>query len=221
MLAISLLLCPTEPLRAQEFTVVLDAAHGGEDTGTSLSPQLLEKNWVLQFSVRLRSSLAARGIHVVTTRESDVNPAPELRASQANHAKAGACLVLHATASGTGAHLYTSSLNSGRKEDPAAWNTAQAPYVTASLELASEIRNALGSADIPLTVGRVRLPSLDVLQCPAVAVEIAPLHRVEHGKGGGEAAIDNPAYEQRVLDALLAALVAWRTERENAPGRQP
>jgi N-acetylmuramoyl-L-alanine amidase len=32
---------------AQQFTVVLDAAHGGQDPGTELSAQLLEKNLVL------------------------------------------------------------------------------------------------------------------------------------------------------------------------------
>jgi N-acetylmuramoyl-L-alanine amidase len=49
--------------------VVLDAAHGGDDTGGHLANNQLEKAYTLAFSVRLRSLLAARGIQVVTTRE--------------------------------------------------------------------------------------------------------------------------------------------------------
>ena len=196
---------------------MLDAAHGGAETGTTLSPNLLEKDWVLHIAVRLRSALGARGMRVVTTRENDGNPPPELRAAKANGAKAGACVVLHATASGSGAHLYTSSLNAVRVAEPAAWTAAQSPYVTQSLELASELRNALASAGIPFTVGRVRLPSLDSVQCPAVAVEIAPLHRAERGKRNAEAPVDDPGYEQRVLDALVGALVQWRAEHEKTP----
>ena len=54
----------------------------------------------LALSVRLRSLLAARGISVVTTRESDTTVDPDRRAEIANHAKAQACLSLHATESG-------------------------------------------------------------------------------------------------------------------------
>src|SRR3984957_20883667 len=51
------------------FAVVIDAAHGGSDTGARLSDRLLEKDLDLTLSVRLRSTLAAPGIPVVTTRE--------------------------------------------------------------------------------------------------------------------------------------------------------
>ncbi len=209
------LLSAAHPARGQTtFTVVLDAAHGGPDPGALLTPQLPEKAWTLGLSVRLRSALQARGFRVLTTRESDTDPAFDARASDANHARAGACLVLHATGSGSGAHLYTSSLNpapAGAGElQP--WTTAQAPFLTRSLQLASELNTAFNAANIPVTLGRVRLPPLDSLRCPAVAVELAPLHDLRDGKRQ-EAALDDPAYEQRILDALSAALIAWRAER--------
>src|ERR1700722_3557726 len=53
------------------FSVVIDAAHGGADSGARLSDHLLEKDLTLSLSVRLRSMLGAHGIPVVTTRESD------------------------------------------------------------------------------------------------------------------------------------------------------
>ena len=54
----------------------------------SLASGQMEKAFTLAFSVRLRSLLGARGITVVTTRESDVTVDAERRAEIANHAKA-------------------------------------------------------------------------------------------------------------------------------------
>src|SRR5579875_1924236 len=63
---------PAIPVPVQpRFVVVLDAAHGGTDTGVRLADGTAEKNITLALSVHLRSVLHARGIDVVTTRESD------------------------------------------------------------------------------------------------------------------------------------------------------
>src|SRR5258708_29006315 len=58
------------PAPAPRFVIVLDAAHGGDDVGGHLSSGQYEKAATLTLSVRLRSLLGARGIQVVTTRES-------------------------------------------------------------------------------------------------------------------------------------------------------
>lgn len=196
------------------FTVVLDPAHGGAETGTLLSAQLAEKTLVLDLANRLRSLLRARGMEVELTRAGDAGLQTDARAGTANGARAGACLVLHATASGAGAHLYTSSLSAGAPGGPLApWAGAQAPFLTASLQLASALATALGGAGIPFTLGRVRLQPLDSLACPAVAVELAPLRVTEEGKQQ-QAAIGDPAYQQRFLEALAAALVQWRDQQQ-------
>src|ERR1700742_4466680 len=44
---------------APRFLVVLDAAHGGSDTGAKFRDGLLEKDITLSLSVRLRSTLSA------------------------------------------------------------------------------------------------------------------------------------------------------------------
>ncbi len=194
------------------FTVVLDAAHGGADVGTTLTPQLLEKNLVLTLSVQLRSALTARGINVATTRESDTDPLPNDRAALANRAHANACILLHATASGSGVHLYTSSLNQAPPSTGLApWDTAAAPFVTESLKLASTLGAALSSANLPYTIGRVRLDPMDSLRCPAVAVEVAPLLRAEGRESS--AALGETGYRKQLVDALAAALVQWRGEQ--------
>ncbi len=202
------------------FTVLIDASHGGSETGTLLAPGLVEKDLVLALSVRLRSALTARGIHVVTTREGDSLLPGEARASAANHAHAAACLLLHATANGAGLHIYTSSLAQGRPganlpsdlpSNLPPWTAAGAPYITDGLKLASEITNAAQAAGLPYTLGRVRIETMDAMRCPSVAVEVAPLHPVRAGSSSS-AALSDPAYQSRVVDALAAALVEWRSE---------
>ncbi len=206
------------------FTVLLDPAHGGAETGTLLRAGLLEKDLVQDLCVRLGSVLRARGIAVLLTRENDAAPAPDARAAQANHARPAACLVVHATASGSGAHLYTSSLAAPPStRSPVPWQAAQGPFLTQSLQLASELSTALGSAGVPVTLGRVRLAPvgaapMESLACPAVTVEFAPLRVVEQGKQE-QAAIDDPAYRRRVVNALAAALVQWRAEQPGLAGQ--
>src|SRR5580698_10063618 len=94
---------------APRFVVVLDAAHGGDGTGGH-SNDWMEKNLTLALSVRLRSLLAARGIPVVTTRESDLALDTEHRDAIANHASAQVCISLHGSLTGTGVHLFASSI---------------------------------------------------------------------------------------------------------------
>jgi len=160
-------------------------------------------------SVRLRSLLGARGIPVVTTRESDAAVDPGKRAEIANHAQAQACISLHGSESGSGVHLYASSLAPAQPVRFAAWKTAQAAWVTRSLALEGVLNSALLEAGMSVTLGRTSLPAMDSMTCPAVAVEIAP----ELGPDKKVIAeLDDPDYQARVATALAAALVQWRAE---------
>lgn len=195
------------------FVVVLDAAHGGTDAGGHLAGNQLEKTFTLALSVRLRSLLGARGIQVVTTRDADVAIEPNRRAEIANHAAAQACLSLHATESGLGVHLFTSSLAPAAPVRFAAWKTAQAGWVTRSLALAGVLNSAIEHAGMSVTLGRSSLPVLESMTCPAVAVEIAPEMGADKTAAAG---LDDPDYQARVATALAAAIVEWRVE-----ARQP
>ena len=157
-----------------QFLIVLDAAHGGTDTGAHLAEHLEEKDLVLTLSVRLRSMLSARGVPVITTRETDATvPAAAARRS-CQRAKAAACLSLHASDSGSGIHLFTSSLPAADPLTFLPWDQAQAAYLPQSLRWSSEINSAMTHAEVPVTLGRTAMQPLDNMTCPAVAVEIAP-----------------------------------------------
>ena len=204
---------PTAPPPAPRFVVALDAAHGGDDPGGKLG-SLTEKDLALALNFRLRSLLAARGFSVVTTRESDATVLPERRAEIANHAVAQACLSLHATQTGSGVHMFVSSL---APQDPAriaAWKTAQSAWVTRSLALEGVLNSALLQAGMNVTLGRAALPSLDSMVCPAVAIEFAPPNAQKDQKPA--TTLDDPAYQARLAEALAAGLLSWQAE-----ARQP
>jgi N-acetylmuramoyl-L-alanine amidase len=200
---------PPSPAPAQRFTVVLDAAHGGDDAGGRLATGQMEKAANLSLSVRLRSLLTARGMAVVTTREADVTVDPLKRAEMADHAKAAACLSLHATESGSGIHLFTSSLAPSQETRFVAWKTAQAGWIVRSLALAGAMNSALLHEGFNVTLSRTALIAVDNMTCPAIAVEIAPL-RSPDGKVVAEP--DDADYQAHVANTLATALLAWRME---------
>jgi N-acetylmuramoyl-L-alanine amidase len=198
--------------------VVLDAAHGGDDSGGQIGAAVAEKTVTLALSVRLRSLLAARGFQVVTTREGNLTLDPDARAQIANHAQAAACLIFHATESGTGVHLFTSSLAPTQPTRFLPWKTAQSAFVARSLRLAGALNSAFESSGdaasapaIPATLARATLPGLDSLACPAVVVEMAPLRNADGSKG---ADVTDAGYQAQVATALAAALLEWKTDWE-------
>lgn len=203
---------PAAARPAPRFAVVIDAAHGGADSGARLSDHLLEKDLVLNLSVRLRSMLSAHGIPVVTTRESDNAVTVLNRAETANHAAAAACITLHATTSGTGVHLFTASLTPIPMTRFLPWETAQGAYAEQSLRLSSEIDSAMTHAEIPVTLGRTALQPLDSFTCPAVVVEISPLSGTAH-----VTALSDPGYQDRIISALAAAVEQWQRDWRQQP----
>jgi N-acetylmuramoyl-L-alanine amidase len=189
--------------------MVIDAAHGGDDLGGHLSTGEFEKALTLAFSVRLRSLLGARGIQVITTRESDQFVDPNRRAEIANHAQARACISLHAAETGAGVHLFVSSLPPAAPTRFMAWRTAQSTSVTQSLALAGVLNSALLQSGFPVTLGRTALPAIESMTCPAVAVELAPERDSGHKI---VAEPDDLDYQARVAATLATALLQWRSE---------
>jgi N-acetylmuramoyl-L-alanine amidase len=197
---------------APRFAVVIDAAHGGTDSGARLSDHLLEKDLALTLSVRLRSMLGAHGIYVVTTRESDSTLPAVNRAQTANHVNAAACITLHATTSGSGVHLFTSSLTQIPITRFLPWDTAQGAYAEQSLRLSSEVDSAMTHAEISVTLGRTALQPLDSFTCPAVVVEFSPL-----AGSGKAAALSDPGYQDRIVAAMTAAVEQWQRDWRQQP----
>jgi N-acetylmuramoyl-L-alanine amidase len=201
--------------------IVLDPAHGAGDGGAVLGDHVLEKDITLAIASRLKAALAADGFNVVTTRDtggSDLLSADQ-RAETANRAHPVACIVLHATATGSGVHIYTSPLppppapnqttNTPPVFVPIPWETAQAVFVGQSHDLATGLSTALSKDHLPALVGQAPIRPLDNLMCPAVAIELAPLP----APGVGATQPTDASYQQQVANALAAAIQAWRAQR--------
>jgi N-acetylmuramoyl-L-alanine amidase len=206
------------------FVVVLDAAHGGDDGGAQLTGGTLEKTLTLTLSVRLRSLLTARGFQVVTTREGNLGLDGNARAQMANHANAAACLSLHASETGSGVHIFVSSLAPRAPGRFLAWKTAQSAFVARSLKLAGTVNSALehtsvpGATDtgaIPATLGRASLLGVDSMACPAVVLEAAPIRGAD---GKVVTDVSDPQYQTQIVEALAAAMLEWRTDWETESG---
>lgn len=198
------------------FVVVLDAAHGGSDAGAILGIAGPEKNYTEALAVRLHALLGARGVRSIFTRDGDVTLDNDARAIVANRAHASACILLHATPTGNGVHLFTSSLPAPAQPAPQdlrraflPWQTAQASFATQSLRLESDINAALTALHVPVLLGRTSLMPLDSMACPAVAIEIAPLN--------AETPLGDPKYQQKITEALTSALLAWRSDWRSQP----
>jgi N-acetylmuramoyl-L-alanine amidase len=76
--------------------VVIDAGHGGEDEGARGTRGLLEKDVVLDVSLRLAKRLRKAGLRVILTRENDTFVPLEIRTSVANDARADLFISIHA-----------------------------------------------------------------------------------------------------------------------------
>ena len=195
--------------------IVLDPAHGGIDTGAVLADKVFEKDVTLAVANRLKESLTAAGFTVIETRSADSGDplTTDQRAEIANRAHAAACIVLQATATGSGVHVYTSVLEPPPDDGgyasqfiPVPWDTAQSGYLQQSLSLAGSVSNALGKDHLPPLVGKAPLRPLDNLMCPAVAIELAPLS----APGVGATPVTDVSYQQQIAATLTRALKARR-----------
>jgi N-acetylmuramoyl-L-alanine amidase len=99
--------------------IVIDAGHGGHDTGTIGPDGLMEKDLVLDVALRLGKLISRRmGAEVVYTRSSDVFIPLQERTKIANEAKADLFISIHANSSpersATGVETYYFNLTSDK-----------------------------------------------------------------------------------------------------------
>ena len=106
--------------------VVLDAGHGGHDEGAAGLSGLLEKDLVLDVTLKLAERLRGAGVRVVMTRSADRFLSLEERTAVANDARADLFVSIHANASRSrtprGIETYFASFDA---TDDAARETAE------------------------------------------------------------------------------------------------
>lgn len=191
--------------------IVIDAGHGGNDTGTQNKPlKYDEKVFTLDVANRLKALLAKDGYKIVMTRTDDRFIALADRAEMANKAGADLFISIHFNAVGgapavRGSETYAMTpqhqrstgsakadpsdqvANPGNANDP--WNTLLAYHVH------TQILGHLGSDDRGLK--RARFAVLRLVKSPAVLVEAGYI------SNDGEAKkIATAAYRQSIAEAV-------------------
>ena len=161
----------TRPRRAA-FTVVIDAGHGGDETGAKGPSGLLEKDVTLDVARRLKARLSGDdGIAVFLTRDDDRKVTLDDRTALANHERADLFVSIHANSSrrdsARGAETFFLSYqatdddaralaalendtlgierNVGGQSglDLVLWDLAQSAFLKESSDLAEEIQDRL------------------------------------------------------------------------------
>src|SRR5579871_2025541 len=144
---------------SRRYFAVVDASHGGDDHGETLSNALLEKDVTVALARSLRQELESRGITTLVLRDSDANLSLDQRAVFANADRAAIYIAVHAASSGHGVRVYTALLPygddaQGQGADDRgpfrAWSVAQHAALPLSRSAATAIAAELQKRQIPV-----------------------------------------------------------------------
>lgn len=202
---------PTPSPAVPRYFAVVDASHGGEDHGETLSTALLEKDVTVALARSLRQELQSRGISTLVLRDSDANLSVDQRAIYANAGRAAIYIALHAASSGKGVRVYTALLPFGGDDHGLfrSWTTAQHDALSLSQSTASAVAGELQKRQVPVRALAAPLRPLNNVTGPAIAVELAP-------EGSDVNQLMAPDYQQLVTSAVATAIAAARDQLGSA-----
>ena len=206
------------PLKPSIRKIVIDAGHGGKDTGTRNDDYgLIEKNLVLDVSFRLKKLLERNGFQVKLTRRSDVFIPLEKRSEIANRYEADLFVSLHFNSapssepSGFEAFALTPQHQPstkypevtekdterfpGNDNDP--WN------VLAAYHFERALVQGIGGPD--RGVKRARFSVLKDLECPGVLLELGFL---SHPKTARK--VRSADFRQLLAESLCQGVLTYR-----------
>jgi N-acetylmuramoyl-L-alanine amidase len=222
-------------------TMVVDAGHGGEDTGVRGPKGTLEKQVTLDAAHRLKRLVESRlGVRVVMTREDDRAVSLDERDAIANNSKADLFLSLHAnsspSASVKGTEVYYLRLDRAGEEarrnaaatelilpvvggvtrpiDIIPWDLAQASHVDASSRFASMLEEEFEKR-VPAGPRPLQQAPMRVLSganMPAALVEMVYLTNGEQ-----EQRVKSDEFQGAVVEAIYGAVVRFKTYLETPP----
>ncbi len=201
---------PTAPVTfpaARRYFAVVDASHGGDDHGETLSNTLLEKDVTVALARSLSQELESRGIPTLVLRDSDANLSLDQRAIFVNADRAAIYIALHAASSGHGVRVYTALLPFGGEDRGSfrSWTTAQHASLQLSQSTAAAVAAEMQRRQIPVRTLTAPLRPLNNVAGAAIAVEVAP-------QGSDSSQLTAPDYQQLVTSAVATAIAANRDQ---------
>jgi N-acetylmuramoyl-L-alanine amidase len=190
--------------------IMIDAAHGGTESGAVLAPGNLEKDVTLAFARRLQQDLMSRGLQAQLVRDGDTLLSTDQRASIANASRPSLYVCVHAASQGSGIRVYTAMLPvTGDNRGPfVSWQTAQAMPLSRSRSLQQQLAAAIQKTRFPVRSLTAPLRTLNSIVVPAVAIEIAPTT-------GQVAQLATSEYQQMISSVLANAIASIRSRLES------
>ena len=189
---------PPKGTRPSDIHIMIDAGHGGKDSG-ALSPRgFKEKDFNLKQALSLEAELRKTGFKVTQTRRDDAFPLLYDRPRRAVREKANLFISIHHNATGVGGnprevrHCVTYASND------------------AGLALAKAVQRQVAQAVAPVKDNGAQLKSLAVCRNPAVPsclVEVDFINLPE----GEEASMD-PVRCRNVSRAIVMGILDWLAE---------
>ena len=199
------------------IVVVIDAGHGGKDSGAVGSKKVFEKQVVLDISYRIKKLLENHGFKVVMTRTGDQYLTLHDRTDLARKVKADLFLSIHADgAVSSAAHGvetfittvegFDSSNHYGKGGDQSAVlnNRYNAMNAILGYAVQSNLLKMSGRSD--RGVRRARFAVIKQAPCPAALVECGFLTNPEE-----EDLLRTEAYRSRVAKGIVNGVRAYRT----------
>jgi len=178
--------------------VVLDAGHGGWDTGTlAKDGAVLEKNINLQVLLYLEELLEAENIKVYATRTTDRYIGQGERIALANALEADLFLSIHCSNAGSDAAEGTEVLYTQYQEMISGMNSEKLAQLCLD-----ELAEAVPLSNTGLQAGGDDLTVLQKAEVPAVQVELAFRSNTEAVEG-----IEAEATQKKVAEALYRAVL--------------
>ena len=196
-----------KPSSAPRFLVIIDPAHGGNDSGASITASLVEKDVVLALARRVQRELGSRGIAAAMLRNADVAISLDQRAVTTNAARPALYITLHAANTGRGVHVFTSLLPAANLSRGGflPWDTAQAAFLDLSGSVAGSVAAELENRKLPNATLVAPLRPMNNIAAPAIAVEIAPPDETVEN-------IASAQYAEQVAQSIAAGVAAVRSK---------
>jgi N-acetylmuramoyl-L-alanine amidase len=167
---------PTKPASpTPTFLVVIDAAHGGNDMGARITPNLLEKDITLFLARKVRQELQTRHIATEMLRDADNDLGLDQRAMMTNLARPAIFISLHAEPASV-LRIYAPALPSppAGTIDRAGflpWQSAQSAFSGDSASLAAAVADAMAKRKLSSHVSSAFLQPLHSIAAAAIAIE--------------------------------------------------
>ena len=181
--------------KPEEITVVIDAGHGGHDTGAMSPHALPEKDADLRLAHAVRNELVKRGYTVVMTREDDTFVELYDRPKVAHRANADLFVSIHHNAPGYATHPFAI-----RSQSVYAWNDI-------GEKLAEAINVRMAAADPALKNDGVLHANFAVTRNPEIPSCLIEADFITHPDG--ELAAWDAARRPMIAAAIADGIADW------------